>query len=95
VTLANAALSRKGKIRFSEFDQLSPPVARYFRFALTNGQTAIRVARFSQRGEFRIDPKTNRRLTYHADGNCETIIYGGRETRFFEVEKAKFDVGLN
>lgn len=41
------------KVSFNDFDQLPVPVARYFRFALKEGQPLIRSARFKQEGEFR------------------------------------------
>jgi hypothetical protein len=45
-------------IRFSPamLEGLPPPVARYFAFAITPGRPLVRRARFSQAGEFSINP---------------------------------------
>jgi hypothetical protein len=40
----------------AEFAALPPPVARYFRAVLRDGQPAVRYARFGQRGEFLMSP---------------------------------------
>ena len=47
------------KIAFSRFKQLPPPVARYFQLVLRDGQPLIQIARFSQKGELRINEKRN------------------------------------
>lgn len=39
-----------------ELEGLPAPVVRYFRFALTPGQSSARLARFNQRGEFALHP---------------------------------------
>ncbi|MFN0122287.1 MAG: DUF6544 family protein [Blastocatellia bacterium] len=44
-------------VSFQDLDALPAPVARYFRFALTDGQPLIRRARVHQQGEFRLNDK--------------------------------------
>ena len=39
-------------VNFAEFDQLPPPVAAYFRWALTDGQPLVKSARITSAGEF-------------------------------------------
>lgn len=41
-----------GTVSFAELDQLPPPVAKYFRWALTDGQPLIKSARIITAGEF-------------------------------------------
>ncbi len=41
------------KVSFEGFDRLPPPVARYFRAVLKEGQPPVRAARFSQTGKLR------------------------------------------
>jgi len=43
----------------SELEGLPPPVVRYFRAALREGQPTVRRARLRQRGEFLVKPETN------------------------------------
>lgn len=49
--------SKSNKVSFKDFNSLPAPVARYFRFALTDGQPLIRIARIQQQGEFRLNDK--------------------------------------
>lgn len=42
-----------GTVSFETLESLPPPVKRYFRMALRDGQPRIRTARVTQRGEFR------------------------------------------
>ncbi len=44
---------RQKRVTFKELDQLPPPVARYFRWAMREGQPMISSARITQTGEFR------------------------------------------
>ncbi len=41
-----------GAVDFATFDQLPPPVAAYFRFALTDGQPLVKSARIVSAGQF-------------------------------------------
>lgn len=41
-----------GSVDFAELDELPPPVAQYFRWALTDGQPLVRSARITTAGEF-------------------------------------------
>ena len=41
-----------GAVNFTEFDELPPPVAKYFRWALTDGQPLVKSARIRTAGEF-------------------------------------------
>ena len=53
-TLIQAIPQREVKtVHFRDFDQLPNPVARYFRWALKEGQPPIKSARLIQAGEFR------------------------------------------
>ncbi len=54
------------KIAFSRFEQLPPPVARYFQLALRKGQPFIRIARFSQKGKLRINEKNDKWSPFEA-----------------------------
>ena len=49
---AAALVSEPRTVSFTGFDALPAPVARYFRFALKEGQPFIRTARMQQQGEF-------------------------------------------
>lgn len=52
--LIQAIPQREGKtVTFKDFEQLPAPVAKYFRWALKEGQPLIRSARITQVGEFR------------------------------------------
>ena len=54
-------------ITFEDFEQLPAPVARYFRWTFRDGQPLIRVARFSQAGELRINEKSDQWSPFEAD----------------------------
>lgn len=64
--LASAAAAGADPIRLAELEGLPAPVQRYLRQALTDGQRPIRVARFTQTGELRTDPATNRWRPFRA-----------------------------
>jgi hypothetical protein len=48
-------------------DFLPPPVSRYFRHVLAEGQRRIRWARFTQEGTIRTDPESSRWLPFQAE----------------------------
>ena len=54
-------------VTFENFDQLPVPVARYFRRVLRDGQPFIRLARFSQAGELRVNEKSDRWAPFEAN----------------------------
>ncbi len=54
-------------VDFSALQQLPPPVARYFRFALTDGQPMISKARFRQSGVVRTATTSETWLSFTAD----------------------------
>lgn len=64
-----ATVPRQGTraITFEDFEQLPVPVVRYFRWAFRDGQPLIRVARFSQAGELRINEKSDQWSPFEAD----------------------------
>lgn len=45
------------RVSFEDFDSLPAPVARYFRFALKDGQPSVRAARIRHAGEFSLNGK--------------------------------------
>lgn len=51
--LQNPAQQKGKTVVFENFEQLPPPVAKYLRFALKEGQPLIRSARIAQIGELR------------------------------------------
>lgn len=55
------------RVSFNDFSRLPPPVARYFRRALREGQGSIRLARFRQLGTLRTDVHSDRWLPFEAD----------------------------
>lgn len=61
-----AARSPPAKVDFSSLADLPPPVARYFRRVLTNGQTRIRLAELQQAGELRTDVDSGKWLPFRA-----------------------------
>jgi hypothetical protein len=65
--VATAPRQGTGAVNFENFEQLPAPVARYFRRTLRDGQPLIRVARFSQAGELRIDEKSDRWTPFEAN----------------------------
>lgn len=64
---AHAAQGTGAIISFAELDHLPAPVARYFRFALRDGQPTIRAARFCQIGQLRTDDRSDRWSAFRAD----------------------------
>lgn len=48
-----------GPVAFSSFTQLPPPVARYFRYVLTDGQWTIKIVKMRQAGELRTSTTTD------------------------------------
>lgn len=65
--LASALARDGGTVNFAELDRLPAPVARYFRYALQDGQPVIRVARFHQTGRLRASAHSHRWLAFRAD----------------------------
>jgi len=55
-----------GPIRFEDFEALPAPVARYFRFALHDGQPFIRQVRYHQTGQLRTGGEASRWLRFEA-----------------------------
>ncbi|HIK53880.1 MAG TPA: hypothetical protein IGS37_01670 [Synechococcales cyanobacterium M55_K2018_004] len=55
-----------GIVDFEAFSELPPPVARYFRYVLTNGQKFIRVAKIHQSGVLRTSTRTENWLPFTA-----------------------------
>jgi hypothetical protein len=55
------------KVDFSKFEQLPPPVVRYFQLVLRDGQPLIRIARFSQKGELRTNEKSDKWSPFEAN----------------------------
>ncbi len=56
--LKQAATASEAKtVSFMDFDSLPAPVARYFRFALKDGQPIVRTARIRHAGEFNLNDK--------------------------------------
>ena len=53
----SATVSQTKTVSFKDLDGLPAPVARYFRFALREGQSIIRVARIRHTGEFNLNNK--------------------------------------
>ncbi|MGH8807657.1 MAG: DUF6920 family protein [Noviherbaspirillum sp.] len=58
--------ARSRPFGIGELAQLPVPVARYLRYALRDGQAAVRVARYRQRGTLRIAPGSKRWLQFDA-----------------------------
>lgn len=56
-----------GPIDFARLDALPPPVARYLRAVLRDGQARVSRARFVQGGEFNLSPDGERWLPFHAE----------------------------
>jgi hypothetical protein len=54
------------QIRFNELEHLPPPVARFFRRVLKEGQAQIRVAHYEQAGTLRTDMRSDRWLSFKA-----------------------------
>jgi hypothetical protein len=52
-----ARASETKTVSFSDFDDLPAPAARYFRFALKDGQPVVRTARIRHAGEFNLNDK--------------------------------------
>lgn len=52
-----ATASEVKTVSFMDFDSLPAPVARYFRFALKDGQPIVRTARIRHTGEFNLNDK--------------------------------------
>ncbi len=50
--LEAVASQEAATVDFATFDQLPPPVAAYFRFALTDGQPLVKSARITSAGQF-------------------------------------------
>jgi hypothetical protein len=65
--IGHASEPATGFVDFSALQQLPPPVARYFRFALTDGQPMIRKARFRQSGVLRTATTSETWLSFTAD----------------------------
>lgn len=66
-TLAqNASRPVTGTADFDSFSELPLPVARYFRYVLTDGQGLIRTAKISQSGMLRTSIKTTRWSSFTA-----------------------------
>ncbi len=57
--LQSESLQVVGPVVFSSFAELPPPVVRYFRYALTDGQQRIKVAKMRQAGELRTSTTTD------------------------------------
>ncbi|MDQ3255309.1 MAG: hypothetical protein M3R15_15660, partial [Acidobacteriota bacterium] len=53
----SASSKEATRVSFKDFDGLPVPVARYFRFALKDGQPLIRTARIRHEGEFNLNDK--------------------------------------
>jgi hypothetical protein len=51
------SVAEKKTVSFEEVDNLPAPVARYFRFALKDGQPIVRTARIRHAGEFNLNDK--------------------------------------
>ena len=56
--LQSASNPASGTVDFASFSELPPPVARYFRHVLTDGQKLIRMAKISQSGMLRTSTAT-------------------------------------
>jgi hypothetical protein len=55
-----------GAFSISSLADLPEPVARYFRYALGDGQAFIRVARYKQKGQLRMEMRARRWLPFEA-----------------------------
>lgn len=64
--LESARGNASRRVDFSTFDALPAPVARYLRYALTDGQPLIRSARLEQSGKLRTEPSSPRWLPFRA-----------------------------
>lgn len=53
----SASISEKKTVSFKDFENLPAPVARYFRFAMKEGQPVIKTARIRHAGEFNLNGK--------------------------------------
>ncbi len=59
-------VEKSATVAFAELDILPAPVARYFRYALKNGQPLIRSARYRQAGTLRTDIHSKRWFDFEA-----------------------------
>ncbi len=64
---AQAATASTGFVNFTTLQSLPPPVIRYFRYALTDGQPMIREARFRQAGVLRTTTTSETWLSFVAN----------------------------
>ena len=65
--LLNATYQYMGDpVEFNSFAELPPPVTRYFKHVLTNGQDIIQSTRFNQSGELRSNPTEENWSTFTA-----------------------------
>lgn len=53
-------------VDFRDFQGLPPPVARYLRLVLRDGQPIVQVARFSEHGRLRTSPQSERWMRFEA-----------------------------
>ncbi len=60
-----------GPVKFSSFSELPPPVVRYFRHVLTDGQQMIRAAKMSQTGELRTSTTSN---SWHSFTASQVVV---------------------
>ncbi|MCF7821656.1 MAG: hypothetical protein K9M17_04360 [Mariprofundaceae bacterium] len=65
--LQNVSGQMTGPIAFSSFAELPPPVARYFRHVLTDGQQCIKRAKIRQAGLLRTGTRSSSWLSFTAD----------------------------
>jgi hypothetical protein len=58
--VTRAAEHKSASVDFESLSELPDPVEKYFRLVLADGQPCIRLARFTQRGELRINERSDR-----------------------------------
>jgi hypothetical protein len=63
--LLRGAGAPRGRVSFQDLDSLPPPVGRYFRAVLRDGQPYIRSARVAQTGEFRSEESLDPEAGWH------------------------------
>lgn len=64
--IQSASRPVNGTVDFNSFSELPPPVARYFRHVLTDGQKLIRTAKMHQSGVLRTNATTERWSSFNA-----------------------------